>query len=149
MPLSRGQCKHFNGIQNNQCRAGVAYTRPLPCTEYIERTADGATFLRAGEEAATVTYVEAFADAPPCPCREVPTEEEVQASRREAEDQLSKTLTAIKVAGEWRVRPKPSVDRYGTVECPICKGKLHLSQSSCNGHVHGQCETEGCVSWRE
>ena len=35
------------------------------------------------------------------------------------------------------------------IECPICRGKLHLSQSSYNGHVHGQCETDGCVEWME
>ncbi|WP_415912430.1 hypothetical protein [Neptuniibacter sp. QD37_11] len=36
-----------------------------------------------------------------------------------------------------------------TLECPVCKGKLHVSVSSHNGHCHGSCETEGCLSWME
>ena len=62
---------------------------------------------------------------------------------------FEKVLLGLKVAAEWRVKPKPKQDRRGVVECPACKGKLHLSQSSYNGHVHGNCETTGCVSWME
>lgn len=40
-------------------------------------------------------------------------------------------------------------DWSGTVECPVCHGKLHLSHAAYNGHVHGQCETEACLSWME
>lgn len=29
------------------------------------------------------------------------------------------------------------------------EGRLHLSQSSYNGHVHGRCETDDCVRWME
>ena len=37
-----------------------------------------------------------------------------------------------------------------TVDCPACKtGQLHLSIARYNGHVHGKCSTEGCVSWME
>ncbi len=53
------------------------------------------------------------------------------------------------ITENWRVKPKPAADRRGVVECPCCKSRLHLSQSSYNGHVHGKCETEGCVSWME
>jgi hypothetical protein len=37
----------------------------------------------------------------------------------------------------------------GVVTCPVCKGRLRLSHAAYNGHVWGQCETEGCVSWME
>lgn len=38
----------------------------------------------------------------------------------------------------------------GTIPCPHCKtGALHFSVASVNGHVHGQCETEGCLRWAE
>lgn len=40
-------------------------------------------------------------------------------------------------------------DKQEAVECPVCKGRLHLSQSGHNGHVHATCETENCVSWVE
>ena len=48
-----------------------------------------------------------------------------------------------------RWREKDPIGKAETIECPVCKGNLHLSQVACNGHVHGQCETEGCVSWME
>lgn len=35
----------------------------------------------------------------------------------------------------------------GVIDCPKCHGKLHYSISSYNGHIHGKCETQGCVSW--
>ena len=62
---------------------------------------------------------------------------------------IKNILAAMNVASEWRVKPKPTSDRRDVLECPICKGKLHVSQSSYNGHVHGKCETDGCVSWME
>lgn len=40
-------------------------------------------------------------------------------------------------------------DWSGKESCPVCQGTLHLSHSSYNGHVHGQCETDGCVAWME
>jgi hypothetical protein len=47
----------------------------------------------------------------------------------------------------WRA--KPPKGKQEVIECPACGGRLHLSQSAYNGHVHGKCETEGCVSWME
>ncbi|WP_342111810.1 hypothetical protein [Methylobacterium sp. SI9] len=37
----------------------------------------------------------------------------------------------------------------GTIECPTCKGRLAWIRDSHNGHVHGQCETEGCLRWMQ
>jgi hypothetical protein len=48
---------------------------------------------------------------------------------------------------EWR--KKEPIGKSEIVECPVCKGRLHLSQSSYNGHVHGKCETPDCVAWME
>lgn len=53
------------------------------------------------------------------------------------------------VVSKWREKPKPKHDRLGVIECPACKGRLTLSQSSYNGHVHAHCATENCVSWME
>lgn len=62
---------------------------------------------------------------------------------------INRLIAGLKVASTWRVKPKPLENRREVVKCPICDGKLHLSQSSYNGHVHGKCETEGCLSWME
>jgi hypothetical protein len=68
-------------------------------------------------------------------------------------DQIEETMERMKivmpVVSKWRVKPKPQNDRREIIECPKCQGRLHLSQSSYNGHVHGHCETQGCVSWME
>jgi hypothetical protein len=52
---------------------------------------------------------------------------------------------------KWRTWTKKNrVAKQEAIDCPTgCGGKLHLSQSSYNGHVHGQCTTNGCVSWME
>jgi len=49
----------------------------------------------------------------------------------------------------WREYPKPKSDRREVIQCPVCNGRLHLSQSSYNGHVHAHCETAECISFME
>lgn len=44
---------------------------------------------------------------------------------------------------------KPKNDVVSTIECPKCKGVLRYRISSYNGHIHGQCETEGCLAWMQ
>jgi hypothetical protein len=149
---SHGTCIHFNGVQNKLCKRGVAYSNwdgPKPCIQFMEKSARGGTYLRPGEQPAERKPFPGADKAKPCPFYEEPTDEQVQADRAEADAALKRTIAAIEVAGKWRVKPKPASDRHEVVECPVCKGRLHLSQSAYNGHVHGKCETEGCVSWME
>lgn len=63
------------------------------------------------------------------------------------ERSLRQMTVVMPVVDEWR--KKEPFGKAEVIECPECKGRLHLSQSSHNGHVHGKCETEGCVSWME
>ncbi|MCJ2121042.1 hypothetical protein [Methylobacterium sp. J-077] len=37
----------------------------------------------------------------------------------------------------------------GTIECPICKGRLAWARDSSNGHLSGQCETDDCLQWMQ
>ena len=37
----------------------------------------------------------------------------------------------------------------GIIECPACKGKLHLQHAAYNGHMRVCCETKDCVNWIE
>lgn len=42
------------------------------------------------------------------------------------------------------------MDWCGVVLCPTgCGGVLRLSHAGLNGHVWGQCSTNGCLSWME
>jgi hypothetical protein len=59
-----------------------------------------------------------------------------------------KRMTVVgPVVAAWR--NKPPRGKQEVIECPACSGRLHLSQSAYNGHVHGRCETPGCVDWME
>ena len=147
-----GECVYSNGAQNKLCKRGVAYAQfqpGMPCIQLIHKSARGGTYLRPGEIPAETKPFPGAQPKERCPFYEEPTDEQVQADRADTEASMNKTLAAIKVASQWRVKPKPAQDRRGVVECPICNGKLHLSQSSYNGHVHGKCETADCVSWME
>ncbi len=69
----------------------------------------------------------------------------------ERADRVEASFNRMRIVGPvvaaWR--KKPPRGKTEIIECPICKGRLHLSQAASNGHVHGKCETEGCVSWME
>lgn len=75
------------------------------------------------------------------------TREQGEKRADELEAAMHRMTVVMPVVAEWR--KKPPKGKAEVIECPMCKGKLHLSQSSYNGHVHGQCETKGCVSWME
>lgn len=155
--MNHGTCVNFNGAQHDLCKRGVAYKQfrdgdgvmRSPCIQFMEKSARGGTYLKPGEVAAARVPWHNAAPPERCPFFQLPTDAEVEADRIETDAHLQKTFAAIKVASTWRVKPKPAADRQGIVECPICKGRLHLSQSSYNGHVRGKCETDGCVSWME
>lgn len=61
---------------------------------------------------------------------------------------LDMMTLVMPVVSKWRSKP-PFKSQRDVIECPVCKGRLHLSQSSYNGHVHGKCETAGCAAWME
>ena len=69
--------------------------------------------------------------------------EEVQAEDAEMDRHMAEFMITLisKVKKEHKGK-----DRQGIEECPVCKGKLHMSHAKYNGHCHGQCETEGCLS---
>jgi hypothetical protein len=63
------------------------------------------------------------------------------------EKSMRQFTVVMPVVDAWR--KKEPFGKSEVIECPECKGRLHLSQSSYNGHVHGKCETPGCVAWME
>lgn len=63
---------------------------------------------------------------------------------------LNRMEIVMPVVAKWRTwKENNRVAKQEVIECPSCKGKLHLSQAAYNGHVHGKCETQGCVAWME
>lgn len=163
--MNLGTCIHFTGLPitaNHQqcCKAGVNYLETfngkeagiflrMPCVEFREKPAHGkGTYVKAGEATIREPIDRKGHEAIPCPHRQEPTQEQVDEDRRQRDAHFAKTIAALKVAGAWKVK-KPEADRREVVECPVCKGRLHLYQSALNGHCHGKCETDGCVSWME
>lgn len=51
------------------------------------------------------------------------------------------------VISAWR--KKEPYGKSEVIECPVCKGRLHLCQSSYNGHVRARCETKDCIAFIE
>ena len=115
---------------------------------------------------AGVNYQEQFGGAPNCCLDGNKCSEEEQLARcpkwlRKTREQgiarhneIEKAMAQMNIVGvflkTWRTWSKKNrVAKAEIVECPVCKGRLHLSQAAYNGHVHGKCETVGCVSWME
>ena len=127
-------CKHFNGAMNETCKAGVRYDDirvghlALPCSKLIiEQT-----------------------KAQPGICNklEFPTLEEATKTVEQDTKRIHDNLVAVAVAGSAAAmqglgKGKPGI---GETACPVCEGRLRFVMAA-NGHLHGRCETPGCVQW--
>lgn len=82
-----------------------------------------------------------------CPSWERHTQEDGEKRAMGVLRSLRKMTLAGPVVIAWR--KKEPYGKQEVIECPVCKGRLHLSQSSYNGHVHGRCETPDCLNWME
>lgn len=56
-------------------------------------------------------------------------------------------MKAAPVINAWRA--KPPRGKSEIITCPVCGGRLSLSQAACNGHVRARCDTENCISFIE
>jgi len=134
------RCIHFTGIRNNKCNAGMVYDdvdqdqkmpyrAALPCHKPDKYLPEGETQCH-------------------CPHVKFSTVDEVQQELDAHKEQKDKFMRALEVVGPIREEQRGR-NWEGTVQCPNCKGVLHLSHAACNGHVWGKCETDGCVAWME
>jgi hypothetical protein len=134
-------CIHYRGINDGRggfitsCEAGVEYEAwrgighaKQPC--FLDEKGHS----RSG--------------AASCPHLRRPTSEEIAAHEEWLEKRID--LLGVVMVGirPWRKAHKGK-SASEVVECPACKGRLRLSIVAYNGHVHGRCETAGCVSWME
>lgn len=91
---------------------------------------------------------ESSPDAWPCAQLRRPTPEEIAFHEKWLEERMNLQGTVMQGIRPWRDAHKGQ-SASEIVECPGCKGRLHLSIAAYNGHVHGHCETAHCVSWVE
>lgn len=141
-----GWCIHYLGISDGKggfrtsCEKGVDYsTFKEAGTGFTHRAP---CFL--------TDKGESKPDAMQCEHLRRPTREEIIAHEVWIEQRWGKMTTVLAAIEPWR---KANKDRAAsqTINCPACSGKLTLSMriAASNGHVHGHCKTDGCVSWME
>lgn len=136
----RTTCVHFTGIgfmgkDSGMCKVGVPYD------QFADST--GKLF---GNIPCTNTAIDS------CRFREFPTEEQVQADRLRDEQRMENFAKAHKAAKDHA--KSLGLGRghggRGSIDCPVCViGTLRYSVAGVNGHMHGSCTTEGCMSWME
>jgi hypothetical protein len=83
-----------------------------------------------------------------CAHLRVPTPDEISAHEAWVVSRLDRLGIVLRAVAPWRATNKGR-SHAEAIECPLCQGKLHLSISAHNGHVHGECETPDCISWTE
>ena len=127
-------CKHFNGIHNKQCQAGIQYKEDysmrIPCIP-------SKTDKRQAWE---------------CSLYCVSTREEAEAEADKYERAYNTTIVARSAAKEHAkiLGLKRGNGGVGQLKCPCCEdGFINYSVASFNGHMHARCSTKDCVFWME
>lgn len=128
------KCLHFNGVQNETCRAGVAYksfTGGLPCLKFDNRKSD--------------TWGK-------CEKHKLPTDAEAleMAMKRQAElEKVLGNMAKVAVVLDPIRTEYKGKDGRGELECPCCGSVLRWSIAAYNGHMRVHCAGKDCVSWIE
>lgn len=142
-------CKYFIGHgMPTHCAAGVCYKDVTP------RPNDPGTTFRAPCRLPTSwkspefkrNSAEEIQGA--CDKREFPTAEECIQSEKEMDAFMDRLRIIDPVMGKLKKEHRGN-GFSGVIECPSCKGKMHVSIASTNGHARVNCETEGCCQFIE
>jgi hypothetical protein len=75
------------------------------------------------------------------------TQEAAEKRADDIEESIQRMTKVGPVVAAWRKREP--IGKQEVIACPVCGGRLHLSQAAYNGHVWGRCETKDCVAWME
>jgi hypothetical protein len=132
-------CIHFRSMgQHDTCEKGVNY----------EQLAGG----RAGSFQRLPCFIKTSdvyaAQRVKCEHFRPPTAAEIVAHEEWLAERIKRLRVVLGGILPWRLAHKGK-SASEIVECPACKGRLHLAIAASNGHVHGSCKTEGCVRWAE
>lgn len=151
--MSPHTCKFYNGDHHNKCcDAGVDYesvtTEPerllgkafrKPCVNWGK--------FKAGNPMSALQQAE-WEKRGTCDKYTEPTPEEVVKYEQEMHAHAERMMKGIEATMDIRKKYKGQ-NWKGVIECPICKGRLHVSHAAMNGHVWGKCETVNCLAWME
>lgn len=135
MPLTEKQaeqamssCSHFNGIQNECCKAGVSFaqfTGSLPCLKFTDK----GTFT--------------------CDKRRWHTREEVEAEHAAFEAYTELLSKVQPIVNECRIAAAQRNVTSHSKNCPVCGGMLRIEIARSNLHARVHCSTDGCARWIE
>lgn len=131
------RCAHFTGIQHDTCQAGISYAT----VKTAKTDTEPFRFACFANESHGLT----------CAAAKFPTRAEAETEHVADEAQMARFSLAHRKAHD-DAKAKGYAKNHGGVSqcvCPVCNGTLRYSVASYNGHMHGKCETEGCVSWME
>lgn len=122
-------CRHFNGIQNGTCKAGVSYDSLPKGTNILKYACFGFDTARCKKFEATG----------------------VDAARKKWEEIDKHTVGFVEARTAITNKEGKNRGVQGRIDCPVCgqKESLHYSIAGYNGHIHAACKTEGCVRWME
>lgn len=140
------RCRHFTGLLDGACGAGVRYMDVAIEGEFKYRYGSRDAVYTAGREwPCRRDRAETFG-VPPCPKAEWPTREEAEAEKAEIDGYMDRVTVARKAIVASIASTGKNV---GSCECPTCKGVLHYRRATSKGHIHAKCETPDCVAWME
>ena len=131
---SETECRYRCSMMERQCEAGVVF--------------DAIRARRKHRGDSLPCYYQEGTNPISCASRSLISVEDVIREDNEIAARTKLMLLARDVVLSIKAEHKGK-DWTGVVECPACSGQLHLSHAAYNGHVHGRCETEGCLSWME
>lgn len=135
-----GWCIHYRAAsEHDTCEAGVAY-------ETFRKDNFKASF--ATQPCFLTKNGKSKEGACHCEHLRLPTPEEIALHKEYLKNRMEMYCIVQTAIAPWRKKHQGK-SAQEIIECPKCKGKLHLSIAAYNGHVHGHCETKGCVSWME
>lgn len=83
-----------------------------------------------------------------CQEKKLWTIEEVEEDDRLADESFARFLLSQPLIAKIKKEHKGE-SWSGVVDCPACKGKLHVGIAAYNGHTRGKCETKDCLNWIE
>ena len=133
MIFKKSTCKHYKGLmlRNEPCGAGVTMK---------EITGGGVGWLK------KIPCVGSNTNPVKCGRLELPTQDELDQSAAEWNVIASRFVKAIPLLEQIK-RDNPG-GGAGAINCPSCNGQINWSMAG-NGHVHGQCTTDGCLKFME
>jgi len=144
-----GTCKHYNGsFHNKTCDAGICYRDVTPEPDRIDGSALRLPCRAISAFGLSPSQMEEFNKRGKCNKYEEPTQDELDERDTIMEGHMKRMMLTLPLIAKIKGKYDGN-DWCGIETCPACGGSLHMSHSSYNGHVHGKCEIEGCLSWME